>query len=593
MGAVYRCRSALSERIRAAVKIIRPQMAAAHGEAAAERFIREAEALHSLRHPAIVRVLGFGHDPTHDLLWLAMELIEGEDLSQRLARGPLPPEQASALFQRYAEGLDHAHQRGIFHRDIKPANLMLTAEGEGVILDFGISLDDGRTRLTGQGVLGTLAYLPTEAFRSGAPLDSCKADVYGLGLVLHEALTGRSAFTEGSSSSSPHGLAQVMAAKLAAGPMDPGEDNPQALRRVVSRSTEPDPRLRLSSMKEMVAILGETGLQPASPRSSEETWLPPDEALSAPSPEPPASLAGPPRTAQPLQPAPAPALRTSPSVRTRAVIVTTLCTVGLGLTALAWYRAESSTSESLGAGSSDETVPVASAPVVDALAAAASQRDSPLLLGLAPIEDVGQMPDQVSALTLHLASRLGELDNVRLVQLTPPAAAQDRAWLAAAGEAAGVDSVLVGGLGRLGGRVLFNLERIDLSTGEVGGRSTLSEEGGIAALLDALDGSLLEVLFGEAEGGSDERVRSVLREQIGQIKFCYEELLSREPTASGRVEVGLSVAPSGAVRELEIWGEIKDPGLRACIDARVQRWLFPASTSGLGKMVFPFVFKPG
>ena len=155
MGSVYRCRNAMSERIKTALKVMKPH----NLDSAADRFVREAEALYALRDPAIVRVMGFGKDESRELLWMAMELIDGEDLETRIKRGPLLLDEARSAFRQVAKGLQHAHEIGICHRDIKPGNLMLTQNGRAVVLDFGIAIDEGRTKLTAQGTLpGTLSY---------------------------------------------------------------------------------------------------------------------------------------------------------------------------------------------------------------------------------------------------------------------------------------------------------------------------------------------------------------------------------------------------------------------------------------------------
>ena len=136
MGAVYRVHSALAERLTAALKVMKPTEEA-DGR---DRFIREAEALSSLDHPAIVRVMGFGEDPLHGVLYLAMELVEGETLAARLERGPMGLDEALGVFVPLASALEHAHQAGIFHRDIKPSNIVLGRAGFVRLVDFGIAL---------------------------------------------------------------------------------------------------------------------------------------------------------------------------------------------------------------------------------------------------------------------------------------------------------------------------------------------------------------------------------------------------------------------------------------------------------------------
>lgn len=255
MGSVFVCKNALSDRIRAAVKIIKP-----HGLDAAERFVREAEALYALRHPAIVRVTGFGEDKDRKLLWLAMELVDGDDLSKHLASAPLDPNTAQVLFRQFAEGLEHAHTRGIFHRDIKPANLTLNTDGEGVILDFGIAVSSGRTKLTQEGLVpGTLQYMPPEVFEGELSVPQ-KTDIYSLGLVLYEALVGKPAFEEDPNSSDSHQMVRMMSMKLNSHRFDPGPQFPSALRNAISMATEPDPNQRLSNMTDFVRLLNNESL---------------------------------------------------------------------------------------------------------------------------------------------------------------------------------------------------------------------------------------------------------------------------------------------------------------------------------------------
>ena len=122
MGAVYLARNSITERIRAAGKVIKPRAYAEERE----RFAREVEALDSLRHDAIVGVKGWGEDPERGLLWMAMDLVEGEEVAHVLERGPMSIEAVASIFSVVADGLQYAHERGFRHRDIKPANISLT-----------------------------------------------------------------------------------------------------------------------------------------------------------------------------------------------------------------------------------------------------------------------------------------------------------------------------------------------------------------------------------------------------------------------------------------------------------------------------------
>lgn len=253
MGAVFRCRNALTERISAAVKVMKPERV----EDVRDRFLREVESLDGLNHPAIVRVKGWGEDTERGLLWLAMDLVEGEDMSDRLRKGAMTVDEAVAVFTPLAEGLAHAHGQGICHRDIKPANI-LVSKGSGRLVDFGIAMDSGRTRMTAMGqVPGTPAYLAPEVF-GGSPVPAA-LDIYALGQVLCEALTGREAFPEQPNLGTTQRLANLMGQKVQSGPLDPGEGCPEYLRALVRRATHPQPNGRLATMDEFVrGINGET-----------------------------------------------------------------------------------------------------------------------------------------------------------------------------------------------------------------------------------------------------------------------------------------------------------------------------------------------
>ncbi len=165
------------------------------GRGAAEnRFEREAELLAELRHPAIVAYVAHGF--ANGRPFIAMEWLEGEDLEQRLARGPLSASDTLVLARRLAEGLAAAHARGAVHRDVKPANVLLPAGrvADAKLLDFGIArLVGAARRMTATGTLiGTPGYMAPEQAR-GERVDA-RADVFSLGCVLFECLTGRAPF---------------------------------------------------------------------------------------------------------------------------------------------------------------------------------------------------------------------------------------------------------------------------------------------------------------------------------------------------------------------------------------------------------------
>jgi len=205
-----------------------------------ERFVREAQIAAGLSHPNVVDVYDAGEDGTP---YIVMELIDGPTLAEELRRrGRLPVEEATAVAAQVADGLAYAHAQGIVHRDIKPENLILVRGGEVKIADFGIAHAVEATRLTEVGtVLGTAAYLAPEQ-AAGGPVTPA-TDVYALGAVLYELLTGRP----------PHAastLTELLARDFhqpvpAPGTLEPSV--PRTLDAVVERCLAVDPSLRPSA----------------------------------------------------------------------------------------------------------------------------------------------------------------------------------------------------------------------------------------------------------------------------------------------------------------------------------------------------------
>lgn len=199
MGRVYRARDVKLGRA-VAIKVLRDDYAG--NPAWLARFEREARLLATLNHANIATVHGL--DEFEGSRYLAMELVPGQSLAQRLANGPLPPVQTLAIGKQIAEGLEAAHDRGIIHRDLKPGNVMLTPDGKVKILDFGLAKTaeppvapadsnapfEAQTR---EGVaVGTPGYTAPEQAR-GEPIDR-RSDLWAFGCVLYEMITGRRAF---------------------------------------------------------------------------------------------------------------------------------------------------------------------------------------------------------------------------------------------------------------------------------------------------------------------------------------------------------------------------------------------------------------
>ena len=163
-----------------------------------KRLAAEARAAAGLSHPVIVDI--YDVDATGDVPALVMELVDGESLSARIERaGPLEPREAAEVAADIAEALFHAHQRGVVHRDVKPGNVLLASDGRTRLVDFGIahSLAESAERLTMTGtVIGTMSAMAPEQL-AGGPITP-RTDLYGIGVVLHEALTGRPPYPAGS-----------------------------------------------------------------------------------------------------------------------------------------------------------------------------------------------------------------------------------------------------------------------------------------------------------------------------------------------------------------------------------------------------------
>jgi serine/threonine protein kinase len=155
------------------------------------RFERELDALEALDHPAVVALRGHGVHDGHP--FLVLERCDGGCLATVLADGPLGPDRAAELGAVLADGLAHAHARGVVHRDVKPANVLLAEDGTPKLADFGIARLSDSSALTGTGfTIGTAAYLAPEQAKGETV--GPEADVYSLGLVVLEAATGRRAF---------------------------------------------------------------------------------------------------------------------------------------------------------------------------------------------------------------------------------------------------------------------------------------------------------------------------------------------------------------------------------------------------------------
>ncbi|MCX5215284.1 serine/threonine protein kinase [Kitasatospora sp. NBC_00240] len=277
-----------------ALKVFR----AGAGAEAAERFALEGRTLARLRHPGLVQVYDYGH--WDERPFLVLELIEGPTLRDVLRREPLSPSAAARLGTRLANTLSFVHGHGIVHRDVKPANILIGAGGAPRLADFGVARLTGDAAVTRTGfVVGTPAYLAPEQIRGRQAQPA--ADVYALGLVLLECLTGRREY-----GGAP---LEAAAARLHRAPAVPG-GLPALLRQVLRRMTLTDPRQRPSAI-ECAEVLGEVMSAAGAVRT---------QALHLPAP-----LVRP----EPPHPTSAPAAPPTPARRRRGVSLAAATVLGL------------------------------------------------------------------------------------------------------------------------------------------------------------------------------------------------------------------------------------------------------------------------
>ena len=191
MGIVYKARQRGLKRI-VALKMI--SAAGHHAAADLARFRSEAVAVADLQHPNIVQIYEVGEDEGRP--YFSLEYVSGGSLAKKIAGTPSPPREAAQLVKALADGMEYAHQRGIIHRDLKPANVLLTESGEPKVSDFGLvkRLEDDAGQTQSGSILGTPSYMaPEQAEGRIKEIGPC-SDIYGLGGVLYELLTGRPPF---------------------------------------------------------------------------------------------------------------------------------------------------------------------------------------------------------------------------------------------------------------------------------------------------------------------------------------------------------------------------------------------------------------
>ncbi|PJF30621.1 MAG: hypothetical protein CUN51_07375 [Candidatus Thermofonsia Clade 1 bacterium] len=249
-SAVYRGTDTVLRRA-VAIKVLHPHVHAT----TRQRFEQEAQASAKLNHPNIMMIFDRGRD--RDDYYLVVELVRGKPLYEYI---PCNPETAAQLGSQICLALDYAHRAGIIHRDIKPANIYVTPENTIKIMDFGLAIpiDGSQKRLTAHGsIIGTPAYLSPEQAQ-GKPLDP-RTDLYSLGVVLYEMVTGQLPFDADD-------ITSILIQQVNKAPVPPSQlvrDLPHSLEAVILKALEKKPEQRFSTALEMAAALDAVFKQPA------------------------------------------------------------------------------------------------------------------------------------------------------------------------------------------------------------------------------------------------------------------------------------------------------------------------------------------
>lgn len=245
------------------------------------RFEREAQTIAALEHPAIVPVYDFGEEDGQP--FIVMRLMTGGSLADRLTRGPLPIAEAARLYERLSSALDEAHARGVIHRDLKPGNILFDARQDPYLSDFGIAkLTEASAAFTGSAVIGTPAYMSPEQAKGERNIDG-RSDVYALGAILFEMLTGQTPYE----ADTPMGvvvkhIVEPVPRILAVNPSLPG-----ACETIIATAMAKEREARFQTAAEMARALRDTSEgRPAEPPVAASTATVPASTVAPPAATP-------------------------------------------------------------------------------------------------------------------------------------------------------------------------------------------------------------------------------------------------------------------------------------------------------------------
>ena len=229
---------------------------------------REVNALEGISHEAVPKVLDFGIDPERDIVWTAFAWFDAEPLEDQLLTGPIPWQDACALFRLLADALSAIHATGLLHRDIRPKNVLVapdpTGQGAGAawLTSFDYAMTQQQLERLSHAPFGDLAYLAPEVLNDPTH-HGAKADVYAFGCLMYEVLTAEPAFPAAAFGGERRDQAQRMLEwKTRSDVLDPGEDCPEWLRKMIARCTEPYPPRRLPDVDALIGWLD----------GAEESW---------------------------------------------------------------------------------------------------------------------------------------------------------------------------------------------------------------------------------------------------------------------------------------------------------------------------------